>query len=390
MNGITFIKEQGGIARSIAGEDHVSALVAYVANDELPAGFSTSNRIVVVSTPESAEALGLVPTSEDWIIKVLHYHVSEFFRVNPGGSLYIGLFAPPVGEYNYQEVKTVQNFADGRIRQVGVYAPARNLSAADITALQGVCDSLDTEHVPMSALLAANVSNAAALTTMHAPGQANVSVVIGQAGAGTGAELYDSSGETKKSVTIIGLALGAVSKAMVHESISWVQRFPSGIDTPALADGALIKNLDRAVIEALDAKRFLFLVKHGGIAGSYFNDSHNMDVPTSDYAYIENVRTMDKAVRGVRSYLLPYLSGPLYLDADSGRLRPDTVTFLEQLGGKALEDMERAGELSGYDVSVDPNQDVLQTSEVEFVIRKVGVGVMRRMKVKISYTTKIE
>ena len=54
------------------------------------------------------------------------------------------------------------------------------------------------------------------------------------------------------------------------------------------------------------------------------------------------------------------------------------------IGNKALEDMEKAGELSGYEAKIDPEQDVLSTT-VEVVIKNVSVGVIRKMKVKIGY-----
>ena len=62
-----------------------------------------------------------------------------------------------------------------------------------------------------------------------------------------------------------------------------------------------------------------------------------------------------------------------------------TVEHLETVANKALEDMEKAGELSGYQAKIDPKQDVLSTSTVEVVIKNVPVGVVRRMRVKIGY-----
>lgn len=52
--------------------------------------------------------------------------------------------------------------------------------------------------------------------------------------------------------------------------------------------------------------------------------------------------------------------------------------------------MERAGELSGFAVEIDPEQNILANSTLEFVIKNVAVGVMRHIKVKIGYTTSIE
>jgi hypothetical protein len=65
------------------------------------------------------------------------------------------------------------------------------------------------------------------------------------------------------------------------------------------------------------------------------------------------------------------------------------VAYLEILANRALEQMERRGELSGYKALIDPNQDILGTSTVEVVIKQVPVGVSRIFNIKIGYTTKI-
>ena len=216
-------------------------------------------------------------------------------------------------------------------------------------------------------------------------------MVISQAGSDAGAELYTHADNkaTKSSVSSIGVMLGLLSAAAVHQSISWVKQFPTGISVPAFGDGTLLRNLDNALIEQLDAARYLFLVTHVGQAGSYVNDSHTMDSATSDYAMIESVRTMDKAVRGIRTYLIPELGGNVYIDPETGKMQSYSVTHLETTANKALEDMEKAGELSGYKVEIDPEQNVLSTSEVEIVINQVAVGVMRKFKIKIGFAKSV-
>ena len=51
--------------------------------------------------------------------------------------------------------------------------------------------------------------------------------------------------------------------------------------------------------------------------------------------------------------------------------------------------MEKADELSGYEAFIDPEQNVIATSELEVVVRNVPMGVMRKVKVKIGYTTSL-
>jgi hypothetical protein len=107
---------------------------------------------------------------------------------------------------------------------------------------------------------------------------------------------------------------------------------------------------------------------------------------TSDYAYLENSETMDKACRGVYSALLPQVSGPAYVDPDTGNLAEPTCKSLEALAEVPLAQMERDGELSGYAVSIDPTQPVLSTSKLEVVIKLVPVGVLREITVTIGFT----
>ena len=87
-------------------------------------------------------------------------------------------------------------------------------------------------------------------------------MVIAQAGSGDGADLYadDSNKTVKTSVSAIGIVLGLLSAAAVHQSIGWVKNFPTGVNVPAFGDGKLLRDLDKAVIEQLDSERYIFSV----------------------------------------------------------------------------------------------------------------------------------
>ena len=98
---------------------------------------------------------------------------------------------------------------------------------------------------------------------------------------------------------------------------------------------------------------------------------------------------MDKAERAIRRYLTPKLSGNIYLDESTGKLESHSVAHLETQANRAVEEMSKAGELSGYKVYIDPDQPVLSTSEIEFTIVKVPVAVARRFKVGLGFTPKI-
>ena len=389
-------RQNGNVPKSLPGEDHITGLVIYMAAGDIPAGFKTE-RVQALSTIDAAEAAGIVDyttaadgtqTAAPWAVRVLHYHLSEIYRINPAVSLYVGIFEKPQGDnMTFAEIKTVQNFADGRIRQIGVWCGDRVPSGDDLTAIQGQAATLEAQGAELSVVYAPKVANVKQISTSLAGGgKCRVSVVIGQAGSGTGAELYkDKANAAKASVSGLGVVLGLISKAKVHQCIAWVKEFPTGISLPAFGDGRLLRDMDKALVEQLDTARYLFFVTQQGQSGSYMNDSHTMDSATSDYASIESVRTMDKGARGVRAYLIPELGGNVYVDADTGKLASYTVAHLETVAGHALEDMEKAGELSGYKAEIDPDQDVAASSTVDIVLKKVAVPVMRHVRIKIGF-----
>ena len=386
---LTIVRQNGNVPKSQNGQDHVSGFVAYLLEADIPAAFK-AEPVQAVSTIDKAEELGITADGAAWSVKMLHYQLEEVFRINPSITLYMGLFSKPES-MTFQEMKKVQNYAEGAIRQMAIWNGDTAPTADNIVKLEAVADSLDTENAPFSTLYAPLVSNYKNLPNNLATNNPRVSVVIAQAGSGTGAELYKSKdNKTKATVSAIGVALGTLSKAAVHQCIAWVKNFPSGISMPALGDGTLVRTIDKGELEKLDTNRYLFLNNVVGVAGSYWNDSHTMDSPTSDYAAIESVRTMDKAVRGIRTYLTPELGGNVYIDPDTGKLQSYTVSHLETTANIPLEEMEKAGELSGYKAEIDAEQDVLSTSTIEVTIKNVPVGVVRKFKVKIGFVKSLE
>ena len=357
---LTISRTNGNVPKTLQGEDHITGFVAYLPDSETPQSFKTE-RVQTLSTIDAAEAAGITADAASWAVRVLHYHLSEIYRTNPAVSLYVGIFAKPSGEH---------------LCRSGTHAPR-----------QCVGDTLESQAAELSILYAPKVASVKQITQDAAgSGKCRVSVVIGQAGSGTGATLYkDKDNAAKSSVSGLGTVLGLLSRAKVHQSIAWVREFPTGISVPAFGDGTLYRDLDKALVEQLDKARYLFFVTQPGQTGSYMNDSHTMDEATSDYAAIENVRTMDKAVRGIRTYMVPELGSNTYVDAESGKLASYSVSYLESVANHALEDMERAGELSGYKAEIDPEQDVASTGRIDIVIKNVANPVIRHINIKIGF-----
>jgi hypothetical protein len=139
----------------------------------------------------------------------------------------------------------------------------------------------------------------------------------------------------------------------------------------------------------LENRGWIFGKKYVGKAGSYWNDSSCAITETSDYAYIENGRTIDKAVRGVNVALTNFINAPLFVDAQTGRLTELTISTFANAASIPLDQMLIDLDLSGFEVIIDPEQNVLATSTITITIRLVPVGVARTIVVNIGYTVSL-
>jgi len=321
---------------------------------------------------------------------VYYYHISEFFRIQPQGVLYVGIFTVP-GTYTFSEIATVQSFATGTIRQWGVWKDASAFATADLTAMDIQNVALDTAHAPLVGLYGSDLSGTtdiSTLTDLNTLTAATASAIISQDGGAQGALLYLTFG---KSITTLGAALGAVALANVNEDIGWLSKFNVSNGTEcevlAFANGTLFSNasVTQNLLTTLDNYRYIFLLKYVGYAGSFFCHANSAVSISSDYAYIEDNRTIQKAKRGIYTALLPVLNGPLLLNAD-GTMANSTVAYLITLAEAPLQQMVRAGEISAPGVTIDPTQDVLSSGSVTINVQIVPDGVARQIIVPIGYT----
>jgi spore maturation protein SpmB len=324
---------------------------------------------------------------------VWYYHISEYFRLQPQGNLYVGIYAVP-GSYTFTEITTMQTYADGKIRQIGVFKDSAAFASADITAIHNVCAANVAAHKEIVALYGADLSGMSDISTIADLSSLTAnycSAVISQDGGALGATLFYATG---KSVTTLGATLGAVAKAKVSHSIAWVAQFNisngTECDVLAFANGVLFthSSVTDSLLSALQNKRYIFLRKFVGVAGSYFNENSTSISTTSDYAYITDNRTIQKATRGIYSSVLPALNSPITLKSN-GTLSDEAAAYFQGLAESPLNDMVRNGELSGFSVNVNVSQNVLSTGVLVINVTLVQVATGRNIVINIGYNVTI-
>jgi len=316
----------------------------------------------------------------------MNYHISEYFRMQPKGVLWVGIYDVP-GSYDFAEATSLINFAEGEMRLLGVHVISTTLTTGMVQALEAVANTAELEHKNCSIILGADITGIAlsALSDLATLDSEHVSVTIGQDGAAKGFELWKATGV---SITDLGTVLGTVAFADVAEDIGHIGRFniSNGVehDVAAFANGVLNKDQSTSLMDNLDTYRYIFHRKFIDKAGTYFNDSHTATSFSSDYAYIENNRSIDKAIRLLRAALLPDVKGKLFLNED-GSLQDVTVAHFESTGDAALDQMLRDGELSQRKTIVDPVQDVLSTSKLIVQEKLIPVAIGREIVINIGF-----
>lgn len=387
LNDIKFNRSKSGLGTPLPNKDHICGLISY--ESSLPSGIADNSTVKKLFSVQDAIDLGFSDSNNT---KVMFYHIKEFFRLNPKGELYILIPTLEVAEpYAFNAIETIQDLAGGEIKNIGIHVPEA-CGTTSIANIQTRVNALNDRHKPIDNVFLAydlTGNDLSALTDYSNGTLPNVSIILSQDGNARGKELYTEKGY---SISDIGATLGLRSALKVHESFSYVEKsnLSDGVENevPAFGNGVLVSTKTIANLNAYDNKRYLFNYKIVGISGTYKNDSYTLASQTLDNSVNEINCVQNKCIRNIRTNALPKLGSPLYVKQD-GTLNADTIALFKTLAEKPLNDIKSAGEISDYQVTINPNQPVLTTSKIVITVKIIPVGVAREIEFNIGLTTKI-
>lgn len=401
-NDVTLTLQDGGLGRRGASEDMICGLVTTgptasgLAND-------TAYRLTTI---EQLEQMGV---TEAWDLSnkvLIHYHVKEFFRMNPAGTLWLWVSAQTKTfvELTDHLATTVigRNLliaAGGEIKKLAFARnPATGYSPVvtngfDVDAenaiikAQALADAELLAHRPVFIIIEGKsfTGTAAAAADLRTKACKNVSVCIAQ----------DKTQAAKDAMYAlhagVGTMLGIVSRAKANENIGWVGKFPiadamAGAWTNiALSGGALLSTYTDASLATINDKGYIYARKFVGLAGAWFNDFHLCNNITSDFAYGNDIITVNKMYRLLYARLLPEINSTVFIDPTNGRISASQAAYYEEIGNQTLDIMVREGELAGRSTYVDLNQNVLATSTVNIKFSGTPNGVARNITGQIGF-----
>ena len=383
LSSVTFNVAGGGLGRRAPNQDKISGLVFW--NATTPAGFAS---VIYQKVYTLAEAIALGITSA--ATPAEYYHVSEYFRLNPVGELWIN-WNGAVADPDFTELPAFQIASGGEIRQMGVVSPAA-FDGAEPTAIQAQVDLMASD-APCSVLYTADMDGLTlgALPDLRTLSAKSVTCVLAQDGGGEGAALSVSLGI---SMCNVGAALGSVSAAAVQQSIGNPSNFntlSNGTEMEVLAYGTgdLVQDTSLTQQAALKDDGYLIARKYlPSIAGSYWERVPTCIAATDDFAWIETVRTLDKAIRGVSTALTPQLQAGVKLNSD-GTLSNDSIGFFQDLAYNPLVAMQAEGNISNSLVEIDPTQDILATSTLYVTVKIQPIAIAEFIVVTIGLESEL-
>ncbi|MGP1514462.1 MAG: DUF2586 family protein [Bacteroidales bacterium] len=223
-----------------------------------------------------------------------------------------------------------------------------------------------------------------------------VSVCIGQ--DYNFAETQDAIG---KKYADVGTMLGMLASKKVNENIGEVEggnlmNVKQGLWTKAaLSNHKSIAEMD-SELQTLEDKGYIFAISYAGLDGVYFNNDHTCTPIIKDKEGYFNEYTIsygrvhDKAVRDLRTALLPKVKSSQPVDSKTGKLPTAIVKYFEAIGDEVFNTMAAEGLITSGKTTVDKDSDLLispRVLKVAFVI--VPMGQIDEIKGTINLKTSI-
>ncbi|RWW91858.1 DUF2586 family protein [Flavobacterium cerinum] len=380
ISGVNIKKGRIG-ANTINKSDGISAIIiAGTATAGLAHGLVRS-----LMNSNDIQALGFTAAVDTTNNQHAYRHLKEFYRMaGEGQKLYLMIvpvattMADILDKPEYAKKLVIE--AKGEVRQLAI---AMNPTAvpvslnglptdvySSIPKAQALADWAFEQNFPLQVLLeghsytspAAAAADLRDILNVEAP---KVSIVNGQDW-----KYADTKTGLAQKFADVGTALGTLSAATVEQNIGDNEVFNL---TDATKDAWLIPGLsshetNTAVysdLQTLENKGYIFGLEYSGMDGVRWNNDHvcveivkDSDGNINEHS-IAYGRTHDKALRLLRTVLLPKIKKSYPVDPATGLLPIGVQKYLKGVGDTVFGDMVRRKEISAGEMYVDPTSDLV-------------------------------
>lgn len=380
----------GGLGQVEPNQDGVAWLIV--------GGVSTpswdENKInLITSLQEAEDVLGITKTNNP----LAYAHIHDFYALAGNGTkFYLTLLANEWLSHYSNAGALLDSLKDQipeEVRLVGI-SPADGQAAMTMGIRQSVINFISTAnnfaqerslaYKPTSVILdgfSIDMSESSYRSLKGAGEMKYVSVVLSHTSA-----LLDNNIDFNHDLNAcVGLVLGKLAKTPVQRNIGRV-RDGDVMSSVAYLNTDLIEVVPNTKLQELHDKGYIFLRKHTGLAGYYFNDDTTCTPATSDFNSIARVRVIEKARRIVRTVLLPYLLDEVEIDPETGRLSASFVKEMQATVENALDlQMTANNEIVSNRCTIDPRQNVLATNRIDVLVKLIPFGYAKQIEVTLSF-----
>lgn len=412
FKGVNMSKGDGSLGARPASDMNIHGIVF---GGVVAPGYSTLGTSVKLMKKEDADTLGFT-TAFDAANKVLiRYHINEYYRINPYGTLWIMVVAQATTMTNMCNVANafVKKLINDSGKTIKAWGVVRNPAAGYTPTLTGgfdgdvltavpmaqaLCDDFTTKNVYIDACIieGREMNGTFAATNLRTLASPNVRVVVAQdkdvasldalyaktAAVGTylGSHGVRRPEEDEGSINSENNPkLGQVTMPVNDAGLGlWVN--------PALSNGNLVKDLSPSETALLNTNAYLHIDSYPEFAGQYWNGSHACTLLSSDYAYGVNTRVWNFAARIATRKLTPKFKSKVETD-DNGYI--STIAASEW-----QEDVNNQDDGLGSMVSdryalksavyLNPKQSIYTNSTVDVDMTVKPWGYAREINGKLS------
>lgn len=376
LNSVIINVQNGKLGKTPQTQDGVCGLVTTTSLVGL------QGSTLKVTSLANAETQGILLSTSPFA----HKHIKEFYsEAGDGAVLYVLLLAPTVtmatmvDHANANGAKKLLDFAQGAITLLGITSDltgeasvGTNFVRADvIAAITGsttLVNNYRTAYKPIRLLIEGR-TDVTTNTPQDLKAMTNnaASVVLG----GTANDGHAS----------VGLALGRLAKVPVQRNLGRVKDGALPI-TEAYIGATLVENF--ASLQTAVDKGYITIINYTGRSGYFFSDDPTASLPTDDYTQLANGRVIDKVLRLAHQVFINEVNEEVFVNTADGKM---DAGFIKSLEGKMEQTVANAmaGEVSGFNCYIDPDQNVLSTNQIAVQAEVVPVAYGKKYVINLGF-----
>jgi hypothetical protein len=373
-----------------------------IAPKSIGKGLNTSSPVITITNSHTmTNTIVAFSGGTASLFAAVDYHISEYFRKNPTGILFIGFIST---SSSFQEMLALQLYSGNQLRWLGLFdtSSTRGLAANLLATVQSVNSiaALQSGINPFEVIYQPNIFAVSDLSTMP-NGQLNTTgtntqVIISQDGNAAGNLLFTCSGY---SIGNLGAKLGTASATRISASDAQpttANNVSNGIENnqPAFANGQLLSSVSASLNQQLFGGTITNVSGYcytgfrnfpGRVSGTYWTGNAMFTNSASSYAFMNDNQVWDEITRVLQAAYTPYDSAEWTFNSD-GTISDASVNSIEDIGTDAIV----AALITPYNpplvsvpptVTVDPTQPLKQTGNLQIQVTNTENGISRNITI---------